>query len=729
MSGQENASWGAESSVDKESMVQTNLQELFTALHKTRAMVEFTAEGVVISANQIFLDLVGYTEDEILGQNHRIFCDAAYAESDAYSDTWMRLTMGEAITSNFECLKKDGSAIFLNALYTPVMSSDGKVASVLVLAVEGKEATSDITSLRKATSFETSTAAMMVVDRDFIVTDVNQATKDLMARSADAFAEVWPDFDPSQIIGTCIDRFHKNPAHQRKMLADPANLPFQTDITIGDFKFALNVGGVFDESGAYIGNTLEWADVTEARMNAGVLNALDQAQAVIEFGLDGTIQNANENFVKTTGYSLNELQGQHHRIFVDDDYASSEDYAVFWNDLGSGEAKEGQFKRYRKDGAVLWLQAIYNPIVDGNGKVFKVVKFASDITAQKEAEAANLRKTTGYENSTAAMMTVDRDFIVTDVNGATKELMAKRASAFAEVWPDFDPANIIGTCIDQFHKNPGHQRKLLSDPKNLPWKTDITIGDFKFALNVGGIFDEDGAYVGNMLEWDDVTEARLNAGVLSALDRAQSTMEFSPDGTITGVNVNMQKLTGYGEDELVGQKHDVIVDGAYAKSSEHAEFWQKLAKGETQDGEFKRFGKDKAELWLQATYNPIVDGNGHVFKVVMFATDVTEQVKLREVAQTLSLVANETDNSVIITDKEGQIEYVNPGFCKLTGYSLEEVVGRKPGDFLQGPLTDPEQKQNIADKLAAKKPFLAEILNYSKDGESVLDQSGGEPCL
>ena len=154
----------------------------------------------------------------------------------------------------------------------------------------------------------------------------------------------------------------------------------------------------------------------------------------------------------------------------------------------------------------------------------------------------------------------------------------------------------------------------------------------------------------------------------------------------------------------------------FSKSEKFAEFWKALSKGHVQSGEFRRYRADGSVVWLQSTYNPIVDGNGDVFKVVQFATDVTEEVELREVASRLSLVANETDNSVVITDADGRIEYVNPGFEKLTGFEFEECVGKRPGDILQGKLTDPDTRDRIRDKLAAQEPFMEEIVNYDKNG-------------
>ena len=135
-------------------------------------------------------------------------------------------------------------------------------------------------------------------------------------------------------------------------------------------------------------------DVTEAKLrNAeyeGKLAAIDRVQAVIEFELDGTIITANENFLDIFGYSLDEVVGQHHEMFCEPVYAESQAYAEFWEWLGRGEFDSGEFKRIGRDGAEVWLQASYNPIFDAEGRPFKVVKFASDITDEVQGRSRAL---------------------------------------------------------------------------------------------------------------------------------------------------------------------------------------------------------------------------------------------------------------------------------------------------------------------------------------------------
>jgi methyl-accepting chemotaxis protein len=169
------------------------------------------------------------------------------------------------------------------------------------------------------------------------------------------------------------------------LTADPAKLPVETEITAGDLKIALIFSALSDRKGNYVGNILEWKNVTEMRVNQGMLAAISKAQAVIEFTLDGTIVTANDNFLNAMGYALDEIRGRHHSMFVESAYAGSPDYKMFWEKLGRGEYDAGQYKRLGKGGKEIWIQASYSPILDKGGKPFKVVKFASDITAMRMA--------------------------------------------------------------------------------------------------------------------------------------------------------------------------------------------------------------------------------------------------------------------------------------------------------------------------------------------------------
>ncbi|MGE3302410.1 MAG: PAS domain S-box protein [Hyphomonadaceae bacterium] len=378
---------------------------------------------------------------------------------------------------------------------------------------------------------------------------------------------------------------------------------------------------------------------------SGFVAAIHRSQAVIEFTLDGAILDANENFLRTLGYRLDEIVGRHHSMFVDPTERASEAYQLFWRKLGRGEYDAGKYRRIAKDGREVWIQASYNPVLDAAGKPVKVVKFAADITAAENAAREAMFKSAAFSGASVAMMMIDRDFKVIHVNEATRRLFSENAAAFRTLWPNFNPDAIVGTCIDLFHRNPAHQRQLLGDPTRLPHRTDISLGDLRFALNVSGVFDANRNYVGNVLEWDNVTATRSNAGSLAALNRSQAIIEFSLDGKILTANENFLRALGYSLDEVRGQHHSMFVDPGERASPEYRAFWAKLGAGEYDAGQYKRLAKGGRVIWIQASYNPILDGNGKAFKVVKFATDITDQmnvaIRVKEIADIVASASTE----------------------------------------------------------------------------------------
>ncbi|WP_371227387.1 PAS domain S-box protein [Pseudomonas sp. QE6] len=326
-----------------------------------------------------------------------------------------------------------------------------------------------------------------------------------------------------------------------------------------------------------------------------VITAIERTQAVVEFDLDGTILRANSIFLGMTGYSLEEVRGRPHSMFIHPDEAGGREYSSFWQELREGKSRTGTFKRLSKQGIALWIRATYTPVFRKN-RVTRIIKFATDITAE-------------------------------------------------------------------------------------------------------------------MIE-----QARIESQI-SAIDRAQAIIEFSPDGTILDANAKFLKLMGYSISEIVGKKHQMFVPEAQRESKAYGQFWQKLRAGTYETAEFERITKSGRSVWIHATYNPILSPEGEVTRVVKFASDITAEVLRNREFKLLSLVANETDNSIVITDKNGIIQYVNRGFTKLTGYASDEVCGKKPGPILQGPATSPETVERIADALRNRRPIYSEILNYKKSGE------------
>ena len=235
--------------------------------------------------------------------------------------------------------------------------------------------------------------------------------------------------------------------------------------------------------------------------------AINRVQAVIEFELDGTILHANDNFLNVVGYTLDEVQGKHHAMFCDPEYVKTPQYREFWAKLARGEFDQGEYKRIARDGHEVWISASYNPIFDADGKPYKVIKFATDVTRSKMRNAE-------YE------------------------------------------------------------------------------------------------------------------GKVSAIGKAQAVVEFDVSGNVLDANANFLDVMGYELADLKGEHHRMFCEAEYANSFEYKKFWQKLNRGEFDSGRYKRIGNHGKVVWIQATYNPILDLNGKPYKVVKFAIDITDQVKL-----------------------------------------------------------------------------------------------------
>ena len=204
---------------------------------------------------------------------------------------------------------------------------------------------------------------------------------------------------------------------------------------------------------------------------SNLLAAIGKSQAVIEFEMDGTILTANQNFLQTVGYTLDEIRGRHHSMFVEDSLRNSPEYREFWARLNRGENLPGEYRRVGKGNKQVVIQASYNPIADESGKLVKVVKFASDVTEMVKSRTEAARIGSMMEQAPINVMFAGRDFKISYVNPASVKTL-KAIESLLPVKAD----QILGQSIDIFHKNPSHRRKMLSDPSNLPHRASIQLG-------------------------------------------------------------------------------------------------------------------------------------------------------------------------------------------------------------------------------------------------------------
>jgi methyl-accepting chemotaxis protein len=238
-----------------------------------------------------------------------------------------------------------------------------------------------------------------------------------------------------------------------------------------------------------------------------LLSSLDRSMGRIVFDLDGTILEANQNFLNLMGYTLDEIRGRNHSLFVDEATKASDVYRDFWTTLRAGRFHRGEFHRLAKGGRDVWIQATYNPVLDQRGQPMAVVKFATDITAEAAAREADRviqqRYTEMVENTSVRLILADRNFNIVYMNPASYEALRK----LQHLLP-CPVDSIIGRSIDIFHKRPEHQRAIVMDPSNLPHRAEIKLGDEVLDLSVTALKDRQGRYMGPMVTWEVITEQK-----------------------------------------------------------------------------------------------------------------------------------------------------------------------------------------------------------------------------
>jgi methyl-accepting chemotaxis protein len=378
-----------------------------------------------------------------------------------------------------------------------------------------------------AASLDSLQANVLIANLDFEVIYINGCAKQTLEQIAGEIRQAF-GVEVNDILGSSIHTFHKDASRIEKILTSPTALPHQTEFRFGPVTLQARINSIPAANGTAQGYVVAWEDVSDRLQldldYAGQIAAIQRSQAVIEFELDGTIISANDNFLKAMGYTQEEVQGQRHSMFVDENTRASAEYHEMWQRLNRGEFIAGEFRRVGKGGREVYIHGVYSPIVDKNGKPFKVVKYATDVTEAKLRNA-----------------------------------------------------------------------------------------DYQ--------------------------------GQVAAICRVQAVIEFGLDGTIVSANDNFLQAMGYRLEEVQGRHHSLFVDPAYAASAEYRQFWLDLAAGRQQSGRFRRIGKGGQEVWIQGSYFPILDYAGRPFKVVKYATNITQlkqvEAALENTVQALASAAQE----------------------------------------------------------------------------------------
>ncbi|OJJ22899.1 hypothetical protein BKI52_00680 [marine bacterium AO1-C] len=616
---------------EKMTKKELELSSNLLAIDYTISSIEFSPEGIILRANQLFLDLMGYTAEEITGKHHRLFVTPEYAQSSEYISFWKDLQQGKSVSSEFKRVANNGKEIWLRATYTPVKDSYGEVLKILKLAMD-------------------------VTDEKLL--------------------------------------------HQ-------------------DF--------------------------------SNQLMAIERSNAVVEFDLEGNILEANNNFLDIIGYTQDEVVGKHHQLFVDANYAKSIEYQQFWNQLRNGQFVEGEFTRLTKDQREIWIKGSYNPIMGLDNKPYKIVKYALDITNRKQLEAENAQNLEEVKTVEEELRQNMEELIATQdkIQQKEEELTSNLSAINHTICKiEFNPEGKILKANQLFLDLMGYTSEEVAGQHHRMFVDTAYAQSQEYAqfwqkLRNGESIDSEFKRFGNngkevwlratytpvkdasgviakviKLALDVTEEKRLRTDIgnqLNAINRANAVIEFDLQGNILEVNDNFLAVVGYTSEEVIGKHHQIFVKAADAQSIEYQQFWHQLRNGNPIEGDFERVAKDGNTVWINGNYNPIIGLDGKPYKIVKFASDITERKKLemsnaqnleelkaveeelRQNMEELTSTQEELQKQVAVVDKSkrqidavlttaidviitmdarGIVATINPAVSDIFGYQPEEIIGQ-----------------------------------------------------
>ena len=717
-----------------------------------RAVIENVVEGVIAIDEDRTIEMFnpaaermfGYSAPEAIGRNVNMLMPEPYASNHEeyvtnYLQTGRRKVIG--IGREAQGRRNDGSIfpLFLSVSEMRVGKRRKFVGIVRDMSdITRIVAAMEETEVRFRTMADSAPVMIWVEDADGRCSYANRAWLRFSGRTMEQeLGDGWMDkIHPDDLEPLLTFRHAMVEKHESY------ELEYRLKRFDGAYRWVLDKGVPrFDTEGLFVGYIGSCTDIHDFRTAEVALKKMTLLQSAVLDGAnysiisttpDGIITTFNAVAERWLGYSADEVIGRATpALFHDPDEVARQaeelsrelgvkvvpGFEVFVARARLGAPDEREWFYLRKDGSRFPVLLSITCLYDENREVAGFLGIGADITEHKRTEETLLRLASIIESSDDAIVGKSMDGVIMSWNKGAENLYGYSAS------------EVLGRHIsivapsDRKDETIGIIERIKAGERVGHLETIRKTKDARFievSLTLSPIKAVDGSIVGISAIARDITKRKHAEEQVRKLSRA---VEQSPvsvvitdkTGTIEYVNPKFTLITGYAREEAIGQNPRILKSGE--KSPEdYRVLWETITSGNEWRGTFHNKKKSGELYWESASISPIKDSEGNVTHFIAVKEDITAIKAAQEELAKLSLVASKTDNAVIITDRDGLVEWVNDGFVRLTGYSLSDAIGKKPGHILQGPSTDPATVKRISKLLKSRINFTEEILNYHKNG-------------
>ena len=686
--------------------------QLLEALGSFMASVEFKPDGSILTANELFLQISGYSLKELSSRAYADLVGDGFAESPDHKAFWRRLLNGTKEHIEVEFYGKKGESIWLEANYIPV-GEGTKVSRIILFAkdisqyknlqehiqsqneelkateeelrqsMEEMQATQEaIEKIQRKLeeTLEQAVDAVITINSSKIVEYMNQAAEDMFGFSKDevvgqnvkmlvpmehrANHDGYVDANMNTGVNKVVGKGRDLEMTRKDGSKFWGNLSLSKVEVDGELQYTAFIKDITDSK-----NKKEQIEQFQRELETRIAQ-IDTACLVSETDKKGVITFVNDKFCEVAQYSREELIGQPHNVVRHPDMPKSL-FKEMWATIGKGGIFRGKIKNQAKDGSGYWVDAMVAPVLGADGKPEKYIGIRYDITemVRQEEEVKLVKKR--LEQAVDSVITINHEKVVQYMNKA------------AETMFGFSRDEVIGqnvkVLVPMEHRanHDGYVDANINTGVNKVVGTgrdlEMTRKDgskFWGNLSLSKVKTEEGIQFTAFIK--DITQERKTREeaqqIQNAVDTSFAAIEFTPDGHITRANENFLRVTGYSsQDELLGKHHRMFCLPEYANSPEYASLWTELGNGNTYSGELERLRKDGSRIWLNASYTPVRDTEGQVVKVIKIASDITA-IKL-PVMQVRDIIRNMSQG-----DLTSRFDMEAEGYVQEMGAALNTAI-------------------------------------------------------